>query len=155
MPVIVRSLINESQTIDSVALAAWEVQTRSQSTAALVAAVAAKTIQMDTVDDVGQEDDLAETVYVYVPANGGTVNVPDDAEVVHVSPAGTIAGATLNMPTGPVDGQRVSITTNAVITTLTHAATGKTLKGAWTAGAVGQFGTWKYRAADTTWYRVG
>lgn len=155
MTAIIRSLIPLEQTLDSVALPAWGTQTRAASTAALVAAVAAKTIQMDIVADTGSPDAAAQTVYVYTPLTGVTQAIPEDAEVVHVDPAGTIAALTLTMPVAPYDGQEVVITFDQIVTSLTLTATPNTIKGALTAGTAKGFGRWRYRTANTTWYRVG
>ena len=156
MPVIVRSLSNLAQTIDSVVLPAWGTQTRSGPTAALLAAVAAKTIQMDVVEDESQGDSKAESVYVYTPLTGTSQVIPDDAEVVLVNPAGTIAAYTLTMPVNPYDGQTIRMAFDQIVTTLTMAASGlHTLKGGLTAATAKGFATWRFRTADTTWYRVG
>ncbi len=156
MPVVVRSLINASQTLDSVAIGPWAQQTRSGSTAALVAAVAAKTIQMVAVDDDSKLDAALETVYEYTPLTGTSQVVPDDAEVVLVTPAGTIAAFTLTLPVTPYDGQTIKFAFDQIITALTMAASGSgTLKGALTAATAKGFATWRYRASNTTWYRVG
>ena len=138
MSVIVRSLINASQTLDSVALGPWAVQTRAKSTAALVAAVAAKTIQMDEVDS----GDV--TIQYETPLTGATVAVGDST-----------AALTVTMPANPYDGQYVELATTQIVTALTQTAAGKTIKGALTAGSANGFGAWRYSKATTTWYRVG
>lgn len=149
MSVIVRSLINSSQTLDSVALGPWAVQTRAKSTAALIAAVAAKTIQMDEVDS----GDV--TIQYETPLTGATVNAADSTEMLVVDPAGTIAALTVTMPANPYDGQYFELATTQTVTALTMTAAGKTLKAALTAGTANGFGAWRYSKATTTWYRVG
>ena len=155
MTAIIRSLIPLAQTLDSVSLPAWGTQTRAASTAALVAAVAAKTIQMDIVADTGAADAAAETVYVYTPLTGTTQAIPEDAEVVHVVPAGTIAAFTMTFPAAPYDGQEVVLTFDQIVTALTLTATPNTLKGTLTAATAQGFARWRYRSTGTTWYRVG
>lgn len=169
MPVIVRSLINTSQTLDSVALAAWATQTRAQSTAALVAAVAAKTIQMDVISDANAAEAAARTIYQPTVANGDTYQIQDDAETVYFHMAGTIAGATVKLPINPYDGQRIELCFDAVITSLTLNAstatdTSTTVLGALTAATAQGFAAYRYRAVDPnnatlanhgTWHRVG
>jgi hypothetical protein len=156
MGVIVRSLINQSQTIDSVALPAWATQTRDTVTSALTAAQAAGDVQLDVVDDPSAKAHGDETEYEFVPLTGGTVQIPSDAEFVSIKPAGGLAALTLDMPLTPYPGQRVSVSFDQAITTLTMAApgTGQTLKGALTAATAQGFGTWRYRASNKTWYRV-
>lgn len=148
MSVYVRSLINVAQTLDGVALPAWGAQYRNASTSALVAAQTAHTIQMDQV-----EADAKETSYFYAPATGATITIPDDAEMVMIDPGATIAALTLDMPTKPHDGQRVSVYFDNIVTTLTMG--GGTLKAALTAATAAGFATWRYNAGDSTWYRIG
>jgi hypothetical protein len=152
MTVRVTSLINEAQTLDSVVLPAFATQNRAVSTSALVAAVAARKIQMAAID---VEVPVQETDYSYVPLTGASQVIPDDAELVLVNPAGTIAAYTLTMPAAPYDGQTVRVAFDQAITALTMAASGTdTLKGALTAATAKGFATWRYRKADTTWYRI-
>jgi len=149
MSVVVRSLVNYSQTLDSVALGPWAVQTRAKSTAALVAAVAAKTIQMDEVDSADV------TIQYEAPLTGATVAANDSTEMLVVDPAGTIAALTVTMPANPYDGQYFELVTTQIVTALTQTAAGKTIKAALTAGSANGFGAWRYSKATTTWYRVG
>lgn len=73
------------------------------------------------------------------------------------SGAGTISAFTLTMPSAPLDGQILRISSGGpVVTTLTMSAnSGQTLKGAATSiSANAAVGAWIYNASDTTWYRV-
>lgn len=155
----VRSLINTDQTLDSVVLPAYGYQPRGGSTAALVAAVAAKTIQMVVTPDEHVSEDAPETTYRITPLTGANYQVPDDAEHVAIEPAGTIAALTTVFPNNPYDGQLLRINNTAVITawTMTAGTTGQTngIKGALTAGVANGFGTWKYNLAGLCWYRCG
>lgn len=102
-----------------------------------------------------QSDNLEENGVQYeTPLTGTTVTVADNMRTLIVDPAGTIATLTINMPANPTDKQRVSICFDAVVTTLTMAATGFTLKNALTASTAASFATWEFRAADLTWWRV-
>lgn len=151
MSVVVTSLISDNQTIDSVVIAAWARQLRAKSTAALVAAVAAKTVQMDEVDSTA-----GVTIQEEAPLTGATVTANDSTEVMVVKPAGTIAALTLNMPQKPYDGQPLELSTTQVITALTMAAAGgDTLAAGLSAGTANGFGKWRYSAAEKTWFRVG
>lgn len=155
MPAIIRSLLNVAQTLDSAVLPAYATQTRAGSTSALVAAAAAKQIQMDIIDDPAKAVVDLKKIYSYTPATGATVSAPDDAEVVTLEHSSTIAELTLNMPANPYDGQELELATRSIITALTMAATGKTLRGGLTAGVANGYAKWKYRASDTTWIRLG
>lgn len=146
MSVKIVSLSQLAQTLDSVVLGAYATQIRGASTAALVAAVAAKTIQMDVIPGSYKQTPLTGTSYV----------IPNDCNTLYVVPAGTIAAYTLTMPAAPSDGQEVTVSFDQIVTALTMAASGSdTLKGALTAATAKGFAKWKYEKADTTWYRVG
>lgn len=159
MSAFIVSLINTDQTLDSVVLPAYGRQTRGGSTAALVAAVVAKTIQMTVTQDEHVTEDAPETTYRITPLTGVTYQVPDDAERVLIEPAGTIAAHTTLFPNNPYDGQELNIANTAIITawTMTAGTTGQTngIKGALTAGVANGFGKWKYNLAGLCWYRVG
>lgn len=146
MSVRIVSLSQLAQTLDGVVLGAYATQTRGASTAALVAAVAAKTIQMDTIPGSVKQ----------APLTGASYVIPNDCNFLVVAPAGTIAAYTLTMPAAPSDEQEVALSTTQVITALTMAASGTdTLRAGLTAGSVNGFAKWKYSKGDTTWYRVG
>lgn len=151
MSVAVRNLTNMIQTIDSVAIKPFALQIRAGSTAALVAAVAAKTVQMDQIDSLA-----GVTVQKETPLTGTAITAGDSCECLIVVPAGTIAALTLNMPAAPYDGQPLEVSFDQIVTALTMAAGGTdTLKGALTAATAKGFAKWRYSKADTTWYRVG
>lgn len=155
MTVVVRSLLNIAQTLDSVVLGPWAVQTRNGSTAALAAAVTARTIQMDVVDALPDPSGGVSTYYV-APLTGATVTPDVGTELALIVPAGTIAALTVNMPASPYNGQKFTASFDQVVTALTMAAPASaTLKGALTAATAKGFATWQYNAADTSWYRVG
>jgi hypothetical protein len=158
MSVLVRSLSNVAQTLDGVALPAWARQTRSASTAALVAAQTARTIQMDEVSSGASDAQLATTIAAYVPVTSATINLPDDVELVVIDPGATIAALTLNLPVAPYEGQRVEVYFDNVVTALTMAVgtgSGHALKAALTAATAAGFASWRFSKADVTWYRVG
>lgn len=155
MAKLIRSLINQAQTLDSVALPAWGKQVRPASTSALEAAVAAKQIQMDDVDGDGPDD---VTSNLYAPATGATIALPDDIEFVVIDPGATIAALTLQLPVKPYNGQRIEVYFDNVVTALTMedgVGVTHTIKSALTAATAGGFASWRFSSADNTWYRVG
>ena len=94
------------------------------------------------------------TEYV-TPTTGFNNTIADSTTNYIVEPSCTLATGTILMPASPVNGQKVTIASTAVITALTHSPnTGQTLKGALTTIAANGFGTWIYRSTNTTWYRV-
>lgn len=155
MSVFIRSLLNTSQTLDSVALPAFALQERGNMTAALTAAVTARTINAWA----GQAD-IPETrsFEEYVPVTTDVITLPDYVEDVSIIPAGTIAALTINMPASPRDKQRVTLFFDQIVTALTlqiSSGSGHTLKGALTAATAKGFGTWMFRKQGKIWYRVG
>ena len=95
------------------------------------------------------------TIEYVTPTTGFNNTIANSTTNYIVEPAGTLASGTVKMPASPVNGQKVTIASTAVITALTHSPnTGQTLKGALTTIAANGFGTWIYRSTNTTWYRV-
>lgn len=62
---------------------------------------------------------------------------------------------TVNFPAAPFDGQEQILTLETAYTGLTLAGNGKTLIGGSISVTAGSFGRWAYRAANTTWHRIG
>lgn len=146
---IVRSLHHLAQTLDGVAIAAFSTQQRNELGAQALAAVAAKTLQADKVPG----DDY------YAPLTGTEIDLPNDAYMVRIVPAGTIAALTLKMPVAPQPDQEVVVSFDQAVTSLTMAVgdgtSGHTLKGALTAATAKGFARWVWKQADKSWYRVG
>lgn len=155
MSVFIRSLLNTSQTLDSVALPAFALQERGNVTTALQTAADTKKIHMwsgpaDTPEVRSFEE--------YVPLTTEVISLPSHAEDVSIAPAGTIAALTINMPLAPRDKQRVTLAFDQIVTALTQqitAGSGHTLRGALTAATAKGFATWMFRAQGKIWYRVG
>lgn len=154
MAIQVVSTINRSQTIDSVALAAYATQKRDSATAAVIAAAAAKTIYYS---DLKGDVDARSTEYAYTQATGTTVDLPDDAEMVNLKHAATIAALTVNMPVNPRDGQVVRFSSVSIVTALTMSGTngGDTIVGALTTIGAGGFGSFMYDKQSAVWRRIG
>lgn len=160
MPVVARSLVNYPQTISGQTIPPHGQRTYGGPTSALTTAQTNGLVKLASYDDPSGPNTPAGaaqvgSVYYNAPLTGETYDCPDDAEQVLIKPAGTIAAHTFNMPVNPYDGQLLRVAMTQTITALTMAATGKTLNGGLTAGAANGFAAWRYRAADTTWYRVG
>lgn len=98
-----------------------------------------------------------------VPVSGNTITLTSVTRQLIVLPAGTIAALTIVTPAAStlVEGQRLGICGNQIVTTLTMTAgSGTTLDTAPTAmlvpvltGAASCF-EFIYRQSNTTWYRV-
>lgn len=169
MSAIIRSLSNQSQTIDGVALPAWGTQTRDRSTAAIAAALAAKTIQVDIVADSLQNSAALRSTYQPTLLTATLYQTPSDAEAVFMHAAGTLASVLINLPLTPYDGQRIEYALDQTGTACTVTATGAddtstTILGAPTALVANQAFAMRYRAVNPnnatlanhgTWFRVG
>jgi len=86
------------------------------------------------------------------PASGATIVVPGCPAIIIVTPAGTIAALTIQMPSVVQDGDEVELASSQIITALTF--TGGTVLGAPPAvpAAFGNAG-FVWSEADTVWYR--
>jgi hypothetical protein len=160
MPVVARSLVGYPQTISGQTIGAYAMRTYGSASAALTAAEAAGTIKLSTYVDQsapGQyvPEGISGKAQVSVPLTGNTVTIDDDVENLLIDPAGTIAALTVNMPLAPYDGQEVTLGASQTVTALTMSGNGKTLNGGLTTIGAALFGTWRYKAANTTWYRIG
>lgn len=93
------------------------------------------------------------------PTNGATVVISDTQNGVWLilSPAGTIAGATLKFPLSSttLDRTEILINTTNAITTITNDANGGTIEGAVTTLAAKGFLRYRFDIVLQTWYRVG
>lgn len=95
-----------------------------------------------------------DTNYVFnAPVTG--FNLTISATTTILDPAGTLAAGTLTFPAAPVDGQILRVNSSRIITALTLAGNGKTLKTTLTTIAAGGFFEFMYRATNATWYRTG
>ena len=152
MSIFIRSLLSESQTLDGVALPAWGLQRRGAISAAMAAARTAKSIYI--MSDVGDaKRNLSE--YTFIQATGTTVTLRDDAELVKLDHAATIAALTILMPAAPIDGSTLTLAFKSAVTTLTLTATvGHTIQGTLAAATAAGFATWKFDSMNLTWYRV-
>lgn len=93
------------------------------------------------------------------PLTGTSVTVANNIGKLVIDPAGTIAALTVVMPSAPVDGQTLSISSSNTVTALTLTpGSGQTIAQtptAITVSTTAAYGyTFIYRAANTKWYRM-
>lgn len=90
-------------------------------------------------------------------SNSGSQQLYSNVGVAIVEFTSNISSATITMPATPVNGQAIKIGFgNNTCATLSQAVGGgQTILGAVTAGNAVAGGTWVYRTANTTWYKVG
>lgn len=89
--------------------------------------------------------------------NAGSQQLYSNVGLVIVEFTSNISSATITMPATPVDGQAIMIGFgNNTCSTLSQGVTGgQTILAPATAGNAAAGGTWAYRAASSTWYKVG
>lgn len=160
MPVVAVSLVNYAQTISGQTIPAHGRRVYAGPTSALTTAQTNGTVKLTEYADPSSasnpytaEGAAGKEQYI-VPLATETHTINDDVEQLILKPAGTLATLTVNMPANPYDGQRVGIASTQAVTTLTMSGNGKTLNNGLAALTAGGFGSWRYRAADTSWYRV-
>lgn len=79
--------------------------------------------------------------------------VPDNVTGVVMAGSGTVL---VTFPANPIDGQLLEMSLETAYVAITVAGNGKTLiAGAAIVVTAGSFASWRYRAANTTWRRVG
>lgn len=93
------------------------------------------------------------------PLTGATVLLNDDQKSIWLilTPAGTIAAATLKLPlvSNCVDRQEILVNSKQIVTALTIDANGSSVIGAPTAFTANGFFRLRWDAVMQTWYRVG
>jgi hypothetical protein len=89
------------------------------------------------------------------PATGFNSTIANTTGTFIIDPSGTLATGTITMPETPVSGQKVTIVSTGIVTTLTHSGnTGQTLISPLTTIAANGYATWEYKSSNTTWYRI-
>lgn len=97
-------------------------------------------------------DRLVPTIQYATPATGGTVTVNNTGYVALIlNPAGTLATLTVTLPSGPSDGDKISVSSSQIVTGLTM--NGGTIIGALTTMAVGTFASYLFSATASSWFR--
>lgn len=96
---------------------------------------------------------LIPTVQYSTPATGNTVTVNNTGYVsLLLNPAGTLATLIVTLPSGPSDGDRISVCSSQIVTGLTM--NGGTVIGALTTMAVGTFASYMFSATASSWFRI-
>jgi hypothetical protein len=154
--IVLTSTHNMAQTLDSVVLPPFARQKRATATSAIIAAAAARLCYYAELKGDNSDLGIGRTEYEYAPLTGTTVALPDDAEVVRIKPAGTIAALTVNPPAAPRDGQIMNLAFTQIVTALTMTGlNSQTIAGALTAATANGFASWRYEKASNTWNRIG
>jgi hypothetical protein len=118
------------------------------------------TMSLQNANAITESGTVADTSYSYqTPLTGFTITIADGIQTLILEPAGTLLAGTITMPSTPVDGQLIRITSTQSITTLTLSPNaGQSVKNAPTGFTVNLTGSQGYeliyRLANTTWYRL-
>ena len=93
--------------------------------------------------------------YAFVqPASGATLTAPAFLGAYVLDPAGTLAALTIVLPPTANDGQVFEVSTTQAVTALTVGpAAGQSVRGGSVMLTAGGGVSWRYRGADSTWYR--
>ncbi|WP_372522163.1 hypothetical protein [Sulfuricaulis sp.] len=110
----------------------------------------------------GQIDDVTGVLHWTVPIvetseqviTTTSATVSNNVSTVYLNGSSS-PSITVTFPATPIAGQELTLTLGTAYTEITLDGNGKTLVAGTIGVTVGSFGRWKYRAADTTWYRVG
>lgn len=86
--------------------------------------------------------------------SGFIASFPANTEIIQLTPSGTLAAGTVNLPANPIDKQRAIISTTQAITALTVAAS-QTINNPVTTLGAGQSVTYYYAASTNSWYLLG
>lgn len=122
--------------------------------------VSIEALRIDSSQNVITKLGIADQSYSYqTPATGFSITIANGVQTLILDPAAGLAAGTITMPSAPVDGQIVRITSTQNITALTVSAnTGQSIKNAPTALTVSTTGSYAYafiyRSSNTTWYRL-
>jgi hypothetical protein len=89
------------------------------------------------------------------PLTGFTITVPNGCSWLNLDPTAVLTTGHVVMPVAPIDGQNVMISATHTITGFTVSPNGsQTLNGAPTTIVANTAMWWRYRRANTTWYRL-
>ena len=95
-------------------------------------------------------------VYSYqTPVTGFSIQIANGVTSLLLKPAATLATGTITLPTTPIDGQWLTLSSTQTITALTLTApAGQTVFGSISTLAANAPMKWQYVASIATWFRV-
>lgn len=110
-----------------------------------------------TIDTLLMDGSLNVTGYQHdTPSTGNTVTIGGAVSQELLEPAGTLATLTVRLPSSPVDGHVVGISSTQAVTALTLSTTdGSTISGGISLLQAGGFARYQYYLPSTTWFRIG
>lgn len=101
-------------------------------------------------------DGESKTNQYAAPLTGTTLQVKDGSTWLILTPAGTLAALTLQMPilSNVIDGQELLVTTTQTITTLTMTGNGAAIVGAPATLAANGSARFRFEPVLKTWYKI-
>lgn len=96
---------------------------------------------------------IADVVQYAIPTSGSTVSINVGNSLLFLNNSSLLATLTVTLPSNPVDGQRVIITSAAGITLLT--VNGGTINGLVTGLSANGYARYAYSASASAWFRTG
>lgn len=96
---------------------------------------------------------IADVLQYTQPSSGATVVVNPSASLLIIDNGSLLATLTVTLPSNPIDGQRVIITSGSGVTLLT--INGGTIKGLITSIAINGYARFAYSASANAWFRTG
>jgi hypothetical protein len=94
------------------------------------------------------------SVSVQTPTTGFSITITNGVGSLILTPAGTLATGTVNMPSTPVNGQIIRIASTQIVTALTLGGNGHTVNSGVTTISAGTGVAYMYYTTNTTWYRI-
>lgn len=91
---------------------------------------------------------------VQVPTTGFSITIANNTSTLILNPAGTLSTGTVALPTTPIDGQEVRVTSTQIISTLTVTSSQTILNAPTTIATAGSGFDYIYHLATTTWFRL-
>lgn len=112
--------------------------------------------ECDILGNVNYRKAIADQGYsLQTPITGFTITIPNGCSALVLNPAGVLATGTINMPTTPIDGQRVELLTTQTITALTLSPNaGQTISGAVATLTAAAPAAYKYVLSLTKWIKA-
>ena len=118
------------------------------------------TMSLQNANAITESGSVADTSFSYqTPTTGFSITIANGIQTLILEPAGTLLAGTIIMPSTPVNGQLIRITSTQNITALTLSPNaGQSIVNAPTGFTVNLTGDQGYeliyRLANTTWYRL-
>lgn len=108
-----------------------------------------------SLDKMARLDEVIAPAFIYnAPASGATITLSAGDRALVIDPAAAIAALNIVLPPSPINGDVFELSASQAITAIAVTAPpGVSVNGGGGALAANGGMSWRYRAANTTWYR--